>query len=124
MGAREDLLAIREELDRLRERVDQALAATAADAAGASGEPIENLDLPRRALTCLRKAGIETVGQLAAKAYRDMWRMPNCGRYTVRDIERALAARGLKLRGERLDMGGWRPERAPRGKPNAQATQE
>ena len=77
-------------------------------------EPIENLNLPRRALTCLHKAGILTISQLSTKAYRDMWRMKNCGKYTVRDIDKALKARGITLHGDYYDLGPWCPKNKPR----------
>ena len=66
---------------------------------------IEDLNLPSRALTCLHKAGITTISQLASKTYRDLWQMPNCGKYTVRDIDSALKARGIVLKGDYLDLG-------------------
>ena len=68
-------------------------------------EPIENLKLPSRALTCLHRAGIVSISQLASKAYRDLWQMPNCGQNTVRDIDSALKARGIILKGEYFDLG-------------------
>jgi len=127
MSLREDLIVIQADLDRLRDRVDRALKELVTFETAASlkaDEPIENLKLSRRALTCLQKAGIKTISQLASKAYRDLWQLNNCGQYTVRNIDRALNARGLTLKGEYFDMGEWRPKRAPRRKPEAQGTQE
>ena len=122
---RRELLEIRAELDRLRDRVDRALEAHDSSLNDANSklvvsgdlavvtpidpsEPIENLKLPRRALTCLHKAGIVTVGQLTGLAYRDLWQMPNCFKTTVRDIEQAMHARGLMLKGEYFDIGSKR----------------
>jgi DNA-directed RNA polymerase alpha subunit len=116
MNVREELLEIRAELDRLRDRVDrvlQTLEYQETTVPISPDEPIENLKLPRRALTCLHKAGIKSVGELASKAYRDLWQMNNCGKYTVRDIDRVIRARGLSLKGNYRDMGEWRPKRAP-----------
>jgi DNA-directed RNA polymerase alpha subunit len=124
-NAQVELLAIRAELERLRERVDQALSVMATTQASIKpAEPIENLNLPRRALTCLHKAGIETVGQLAEKAYRDLWQMNNCGRYTVRDIALALQARGLCLKGNYYDLGCWHSKRTCETNPSVEAVRE
>jgi DNA-directed RNA polymerase alpha subunit len=119
-GVREELIALRAELERLRDRVDlvlRTLETSETTIPISPDAPIEDLKLPRRALTCLHNAGIKSVGDLASKAYSDLWRMENCGKYTVRDIDRALRARGLVLKGKYLDGIGC-PKRTPRKQSN------
>jgi len=54
-------------------------------------------DLSARASKILRVEGIKTVGQLTSHRYVDLLRIPTCGRVTISEIQRALAAIGLKL---------------------------
>ena len=58
---------------------------------------IDNMDLSVRAHNCLTKAGIKNVRQVVGKTPRELIRLPNMGRTTVRDVERALGKLGLCL---------------------------
>ena len=73
------------------------------DAAPANGMEhilIEELELGVRSYNCLKRVGIETVGDLVAKSDRDLASIPNFGRKSIDEIRAALAAHGLRLRGD------------------------
>ena len=108
MASRDELLAIKAELDRLRVRVDAMLKATPMTG-DEQDEPIENLKLTRRTVNCLHRAGVDTVGQLTKLSYRDLLRVKNCGKITLEDVCHGLAERSLTLRGEGLHGGRWYP---------------
>jgi DNA-directed RNA polymerase subunit alpha len=59
--------------------------------------PIEDLEVTVRAYHCLRGADIITIGDLIKRNKRQLWRIPNLGKKSIRDIENLLASRGLKL---------------------------
>lgn len=61
---------------------------------------IEELELGVRSYNCLKRVGIETVGDLVAKSDRDLASIPNFGRKSIDEIRAALAAHGLRLRGD------------------------
>jgi carbon monoxide dehydrogenase subunit G len=59
--------------------------------------PIEDLNLPVRAYTGLRRAGVATVGDLAAKTPQELLAIDNIGPASVEEIRHRLADRGLTL---------------------------
>jgi len=61
---------------------------------------IEELELGVRSYNCLKRVGIETVGDLVAKSDRDLASIPNFGRKSIDEIRAALGAHGLRLRGD------------------------
>ena len=61
---------------------------------------IEELELGVRSYNCLKRVGIETVGDLVAKSDRDLAAIPNFGRKSIDEIRAALGAHGLRLRGD------------------------
>jgi carbon monoxide dehydrogenase subunit G len=73
----------------------------APDAAVSSGPdlaaPIEDLNLPVRAYDGLRRAGVATVGDLAAKTPEELLDIDNIGPASVEEIRHRLADRGLTL---------------------------
>jgi carbon monoxide dehydrogenase subunit G len=61
------------------------------------GLPVEDLNLPVRAFNSLRREGIHTVGDLAARTESDLRAITNLGPQSVKEIKRKLAERGLDL---------------------------
>lgn len=61
---------------------------------------IEDLDLMPRSYHVLRRAGVDTVGQLLQLSAADIRGMRNAGARTVCDIRTKLSAFGLHLRGD------------------------
>jgi DNA-directed RNA polymerase subunit alpha len=58
---------------------------------------IEDLDLSVRSYNCLKRAGINTVGELTQKTEEDMMRIRNLGRKSLKEVV-------LKLREHNLDL--------------------
>jgi carbon monoxide dehydrogenase subunit G len=73
------------------------LAGTAVSSDGARELPIEDLQLPVRAFNSLRREGIHTVGDLAARNEADLLTISNLGPQSVSEIKQKLAERGLAL---------------------------
>jgi len=70
---------------------------TAASVDGARQLPIEDLHLPVRAYNSLRREGIHTVGDLAARNEADLRAIANLGPQSVTEIKQKLAEQGLGL---------------------------
>jgi DNA-directed RNA polymerase subunit alpha len=86
-----------------------AAAAAPADAAQAAPPPgadgldeilIEELELGVRSYNCLKRAGIQTVGELVRKSESELNAIPNFGRKSIEEVQETLRARGLGLRAE------------------------
>ncbi len=60
--------------------------------------PIEELDLSVRSFNCLKRAGINTVGELTAKTDEDMMKVRNLGKKSLEEVKEKLASLGLSLR--------------------------
>ncbi len=103
-------LAIFSEPERVEALRDQG-AALIGDAAlaGAAGAParsadgmddilIEELELGVRSYNCLKRAGIQTVGDLVQKSESELNAIPNFGRKSIEEVIETLEARGLSLR--------------------------
>jgi DNA-directed RNA polymerase subunit alpha len=85
-------------------------AAAAAGLAGAPGAPggggggpmddilIEELELGVRSYNCLKRAGIQTVGELLQKSESELAAIPNFGRKSIEEVVETLKSRGLDLR--------------------------
>jgi DNA-directed RNA polymerase subunit alpha len=58
-----------------------------------------DLDLPTQALNTLRRNGIDTIGQLVAMDWRDVYDLRQMGYKSIRLIIEALGERGLKMDG-------------------------
>ena len=105
-------LAIFTTADRVDElRGEGAIAAT--DGGGAPGEAaavpgadgldeilIEELELGVRSYNCLKRAGIQTVGELVRKSESELNAIPNFGRKSIEEVQETLRARGLSLRAD------------------------
>jgi DNA-directed RNA polymerase subunit alpha len=105
-------LAIFTDADRVEElTAREAISAmTAADPLagdGAGGAPggdgldeilIEELELGVRSYNCLKRAGIQTVGDLVRKSESELNAIPNFGSKSIEEVIETLHARGLDLR--------------------------
>ncbi len=56
---------------------------------------IDELDLSVRSYNCLKRAGLNTVAELAAKSEEDMIKVRNLGRKSLKEIKEKLEALGL-----------------------------
>jgi DNA-directed RNA polymerase subunit alpha len=61
---------------------------------------IDELELGVRSLNCLKREGIETVGDLVAKSEQELMCIPNFGRKSLDEVRERLEKNNLKLRGE------------------------
>lgn len=62
--------------------------------------PIEELDLSVRSYNCLKRAGINTVGELCSRTEDEMMKVRNLGRKSLEEVIEKLEALGLSLRVE------------------------
>jgi len=60
--------------------------------------PIEELDLSVRPYNCLKRAGLQTVGDLVKKSEEEVAAVKNFGRKSLDEVKEKLAAHGLSLR--------------------------
>ncbi|HEY7207095.1 MAG TPA: DNA-directed RNA polymerase subunit alpha [Gaiellaceae bacterium] len=70
---------------------------------GMENFPIEELELGVRSYNCLKRVGIETIGDLVMKTESELAAIPNFGKKSIEEVKETLAAHGLTLRG---DNGG------------------
>ena len=61
-------------------------------------ETIEELDFSVRSYNCLKRAGINTVQELANKTEEDMMKVRNLGRKSLEEVKAKLEELGLGLR--------------------------
>ena len=59
---------------------------------------IEELELGVRSYNCLKRAGIQTVGDLVSKTEAELNAIPNFGKKSIDEVVETLSARGLHLR--------------------------
>ena len=98
-------LAIFTDIDKI-EGFGEAAAAT--DGAGAEPSlahgmenfPIEELELGVRSYNCLKRVGIETIGDLVTKTENELAAIPNFGKKSIEEVKETLATHGLTLRGD------------------------
>ena len=62
--------------------------------------PIEELELGVRSYNCLKRVGIETIGDLVAKSENELAAIPNFGKKSIEEVKETLASQGLTLRGD------------------------
>ena len=94
-----------ERLEALRGGVDGSLDAVAAAGPQPGRAPggmddilIEELELGVRSYNCLKRAGIQTVGDLVSKTESELNAIPNFGKKSIDEVIETLHARGLALR--------------------------
>ena len=96
-------LAIFTDLDKLEGyREDAEAEVEAPQAHGMENFPIEELELGVRSYNCLKRVGIETIGDLTSKSENELVAIPNFGRKSIEEVRSALGAHGLTLKGEEL----------------------
>jgi DNA-directed RNA polymerase subunit alpha len=69
---------------------------------GMENFPIEELELGVRSYNCLKRVGIETIGDLTSKSEGELAAIPNFGRKSIEEVRETLSAHGLTLKGEEL----------------------
>jgi DNA-directed RNA polymerase subunit alpha len=95
-------LAIFTDADRVEELTsrDGAGAAEPGAAPAAEGDDrlIEELEIGVRAYNCLKRAGIQTIGDLVQKSESELKAIPNFGERSIEEVKESLASLGLSLR--------------------------
>jgi DNA-directed RNA polymerase subunit alpha len=61
--------------------------------------PIEDLDLSERPRNCLKRAQVNTIGELVQKTEEDLLNITNFGQKSLDEVKQKLDERGLSLRG-------------------------
>ena len=59
---------------------------------------IEELELGVRSYNCLKRVGVETIGDLISKTEGELSAIPNFGKKSIEEVKENLAAHGLSLR--------------------------
>jgi DNA-directed RNA polymerase subunit alpha len=96
-------LAIFTDLDRIEGFAEAAAEAAGTEAPAAHGMenfPIEELELGVRSYNCLKRVGIETIGDLVSKSENELAAIPNFGKKSIEEVKETLATQGLALRGD------------------------
>jgi DNA-directed RNA polymerase subunit alpha len=76
-------------------------------AKGMENFPIEELELGVRSYNCLKRVGIETIGDLVMKTENELAAIPNFGKKSIEEVKETLQQHGLNLRGD--NGGGGSP---------------
>src|SRR5512144_1022200 len=107
MGQAADILirqlAIFTDIDKIEGFGEAAAAAEAQEpslAHGMENFPIEELELGVRSYNCLKRVGIETIGDLVTKTENELAAIPNFGKKSIEEAKETLATHGLRLRGD------------------------
>jgi DNA-directed RNA polymerase subunit alpha len=66
---------------------------------GMENFPIEELELGVRSYNCLKRVGIETIGDLVTKSESELAAIPNFGKKSIEEVKETLQQHGLTLRG-------------------------
>src|SRR3712207_2454045 len=72
----------------------------APQAHGMENFPIEELELGVRSYNCLKRVGIETIGDLVSKSEDELAAIPNFGKKSIEEVRETLQAHGLTLKDE------------------------
>jgi DNA-directed RNA polymerase subunit alpha len=67
-------------------------------ARGMENFPIEELELGVRSYNCLKRVGIETIGDLVSKTEAELAAIPNFGKKSIEEVKETLGTHGLTLR--------------------------
>src|SRR4051812_47333695 len=67
---------------------------------GMENFPIEELELGVRSYNCLKRVGIETIGDLVMKSETELAAIPNFGKKSIEEVKETLGTHGLRLRGD------------------------
>ncbi|MFM8888896.1 MAG: DNA-directed RNA polymerase subunit alpha [Solirubrobacterales bacterium] len=83
-----------------KEPVVEAIEADVTIDAGPDGDIlIDELELSVRSYNCLKRAGVETIGQLVTKSESELQAIPNFGQKSIEEVIDTLKDRGYQLRG-------------------------
>jgi DNA-directed RNA polymerase subunit alpha len=96
-------LAIFTDIEKIEGFGEAAQAEAAAEpslAHGMENFPIEELELGVRSYNCLKRVGIETIGDLVSKSENELASIPNFGRKSIEEVKETLVTHGLTLRGD------------------------
>ncbi len=93
-------LAIFTEADRVEELTSRAGAAPVEAGTASDGDDrqIEELEIGVRAYNCLKRAGVQTIGELVLKSESELNAIPNFGTRSTEEVIESLSAIGLSLR--------------------------
>ena len=67
---------------------------------GMESFPIEELELGVRSYNCLKRVGIETIGDLVTKSENELASIPNFGKKSIEEVKETLGQHSLRLRGD------------------------
>ena len=87
-----------EELQAGMTRAAGAVEAEVPQAHGMENILIEELELGVRSYNCLKRAGVQTIGDLVQKSESELSAIPNFGRKSIEEVKETLRVRGLGLR--------------------------
>ena len=65
---------------------------------GVLAEPIEEMELTVRSYNCLKREGVQTIGDLVQKSEEDLLEIRNFGQKSIDEVKAKLEERGLDLR--------------------------
>jgi DNA-directed RNA polymerase subunit alpha len=89
-----------ERIEGFGETATEAVPTEAPLAHGMENFPIEELELGVRSYNCLKRVGIETIGDLVVKSENELAAIPNFGKKSIEEVKETLATHGLNLRGD------------------------
>jgi DNA-directed RNA polymerase subunit alpha len=89
-----------ERIEGFGETPSEAVPTEAPLAHGMENFPIEELELGVRSYNCLKRVGIETIGDLVVKSENELAAIPNFGKKSIEEVKETLATHGLTLRGD------------------------
>ncbi len=85
--------------------------------------PVEQLNLSVRAMNCLRRSGINTVGELISTDVKDLLSLRNFGQKSKLEIDERLKALGLSL-SPGMDETESKPKKKSKSKKSAEEAEE
>ena len=68
------------------------------EASGVLAQPIEEMDLTVRSYNCLKREGVQTVGELVEKSEEDLLEIRNFGQKSIDEVKAKLEEMGLGLK--------------------------
>lgn len=101
-----ELFGLARELNVDAEGIEMGPSASDATLAADLAMPIEDLGLASRAMNCLTREGIRTVGELVARSQADLLDIRNFGQKSIDEIKDKLAELGMSLKDSPMPTGG------------------
>ena len=99
-----ELFGLARELDETAEGIDIGPSPQDAQLAADLALPIEELDLTVRSYNCLKREGINSVGELIARTEADLLDIRNFGQKSIDEVKMKLAGMGLGLKDSRARL--------------------